>query len=82
MKLSISETEHVVTALADWATVNMYDKELFVEIKRLHKRFNLSLAKKKGWDKSYKEFLEKQEADEEPAWVKEMEIIFKEGENK
>ena len=80
MKLSISETEHVVTALADWATVNMYDKELFVEIKRLHKRFNLSLAKKKEWDKSYKEFLEKQEADEEPDWVKEMEIIFKEGE--
>ena len=80
MKLSISETEHVVTALADWATVNMYDKELFVEIKRLHKRFNLSLAKKKGWDKSYKEFVEKQEEDDEPAWVKKMEGIFKEGE--
>ena len=48
MKLSISETEHVVTALADWATVNMYDKELFVEIKRLHKRFNLLWQRKKG----------------------------------
>ena len=68
MKLSISETEQVVFALEDWATVNMWDKELYAEIKRLHKRFNLSLAKKKGWDKSYKEWVEKTNEEDMEGW--------------
>jgi len=59
MKLSIDETEHVLLALEDWATVNMYDKKLHKDIKRLEKRFAVSLKKKREWDKSYKAWLEK-----------------------
>ena len=47
MKLSIDETEHVLLALEDWATVNMYDKKLHKDIKRLEKRFVVSLRKKR-----------------------------------
>ncbi len=47
MKLSIDETEHVLLALSEWATINMYDKELYRDIKRLEKRFVVSLRKKR-----------------------------------
>jgi len=59
MKLSIDETEHVLFALNEWAVINMYDKELYRDIKRLEKRFAVSLKKKREWDKSYKAWLEK-----------------------
>ena len=54
MKLSINETEHVLLALNEWACVNEPDPDLFRDIKRLEKRFAVSLKKKREWDKSYK----------------------------
>jgi|TARA_R100000149_G_C5848241_1_gene117857 predicted protein tyrosine phosphatase len=47
MKLSIDETEHVLLALNEWAVINVYDKKLHKDIKRLEKRFALSLKKKR-----------------------------------
>ncbi len=61
MKLSIDETEHVLLALKEWACINLYDPKLFQQIKRLEKRFEVSLSKKYEWDKSYKEYLEREE---------------------
>ena len=59
MKLSIDETKHVLLALQEWACVNEPDPDLFKDIKRLEKRFAVSLKKKREWDKSYKAWLEK-----------------------
>ena len=56
MKLSIDETEHVILALKEWATNNLYDKKMYRDIKRLEARFLKSCEKKKGWEKAFQEY--------------------------
>tara|TARA_R100001463_G_scaffold27053_4_gene62954 strand:- start:331 stop:525 length:195 start_codon:yes stop_codon:yes gene_type:complete len=56
MKLSIDETEHVILALKEWATINLYDKKMYRDIKRLEARFLKSCEKKKGWEKAFQEY--------------------------
>ena len=56
MKLSIDETEYVILALEEWAAINLYDKKMYGDIKRLEARFLKSCERKKGWEKSFQEY--------------------------